>query len=162
MPQVFVGIGSNIDRENNVRHGVNELREEFGDLQLSSVYETEAVGFSGEPFFNLVAGFATDRDIAEVARILRDIEDRHGRIRGDKRYSSRTLDIDLLLYGDSIISTDTFHVPRDEILRYAFVLQPLAEIAPELCHPEIGKSMAAIWGTFDIEGQRLKAVEFSL
>jgi len=161
MPRVYVGIGSNIDREVNIRAGVSELRKQFGGLQVSSVYESEAVGFAGEPFYNLVASFDTEQEIAEVSARLREIEDRHGRIRGDQRYSARTLDIDLLLYDDFIGNGAGYHVPRDEITRYAFVLRPLAELAPDLCLPQTQKSIASLWAAFDQSKQALRAIEFA-
>jgi 2-amino-4-hydroxy-6-hydroxymethyldihydropteridine diphosphokinase len=161
MPRVFVGIGSNIDRDVMIRAGVAELQGHFGGLQLSSVYESEAVGFAGAPFYNLVAAFDTEESIASVCATLRAIEQRHGRQRGEKRYSPRTLDIDLLLYGDLVTSGDGYRVPRDEISRHAFVLQPLAEIAPDLRNPRTGETFASLWAGFDKSHQRLRAIEFT-
>lgn len=160
MPWVYVGIGSNIDREASVRAGVADLREHYGELRLSSVYESEAVGFEGDPFYNLVAGFQTDETIDEVLQTLAEIEANHGRRRNGPRFVSRTLDLDLLLYGDEIVTTANFHVPRDEILRYAFVLWPLAEVAPETVHPEAGTSFAGLWAAFDKNGPPLRPIPF--
>lgn len=161
MPQVFVGIGSNIQREANIRAGVAALSEQFGELQLSSVYESEAMGFTGAPFYNLVASFVTDQSPAHLIGILNSIEDRHGRVRGGERFSARTLDIDLLLYGQLVERAEGYHVPRDEITRYAFVLQPLAELAPELKHPQTGETFAIMWANFDKSGQGLEAISFT-
>lgn len=160
MPRVFIGIGSNIDRERSVRAGVAELQRRYGEVLLSSVYESDAVGFDGDPFYNLVAGFDTDDDVEQVVSTLADIEDRHGRVRTDTRFAARTLDLDLLLYGDAIISNERFHVPRDEIPRYAFVLWPLAEIAPQLHHPESGETYAQMWEQFDKRNQSLRPIPF--
>ena len=160
MPRVFIGIGSNIDRERSVRAGVAELQKIYGDVQLSSVYESDAVGFDGDPFYNLVAAFDTDDDVEQVVSTLAEIEDRHGRVRTDTRFAARTLDLDLLLYGEAIISNERFHVPRDEIPRYAFVLWPLAEIAPQLPHPESGKTYAQMWEQFDKRNQSLRPIPF--
>jgi len=160
MPRVFVGIGSNIDRERSIRAGVAELREQYRELQLSSVYESDAVGFDGDAFYNLVAAFDTEENIEQVVTNLAQIEDRHGRVRHGERFAARTLDLDLLLYGAEIIATDNYHVPRDEIPRYAFVLWPLAEIAPEGVHPEIGESYAAMWEKFDKRNQALRPIPF--
>ena len=160
MPRVFVGIGSNIDRERSVRAGVEDLRQQYGDVQLSSVYESDAVGFDGDAFYNLVAAFDTDDSVETVVAKLAGIEDRHGRVRNGERFAARTLDLDLLLYGDAIINAENFHVPRDEIPRYAFVLWPLAEIAPDLIHPEIGESYADMWGKFDKRKQLLRPIPF--
>lgn len=160
MPRVFVGIGSNIDRERSVRAGVAELKQSYGEVQLSSVYESDAVGFDGDAFYNLVAAFDTDDSVETVVTNLADIEDRHGRLRNGERFAARTLDLDLLLYGDAIIKAERFHVPRDEIPRYAFVLWPLAEMAPERQHPETGESYAAMWEKFDKRNQPLRPIVF--
>lgn len=161
MPQVFVGVGSNVERETSIRAGVADLRAHYGELLLSSVYESEAVGFVGDAFYNLVVGFHTQEPIDTVADVLTAIEDRNGRRRGSEKFTPRTLDLDLLLYGDEIITTARFHVPRDEILRYAFVLWPLAEIAPDLRHPETGERFAQLWEAFDKRGPALGPVVFS-
>lgn len=160
MPWVYVGIGSNIDREASVRDGVADLRAHYGELRLSSVYESAAVGFDGDPFYNLVAGFQTNESIDEVLETLNDIEANHGRRRNGPRFVSRTLDMDLLLYGDEIVTAENYHVPRDEILRYAFVLWPLAEVAPDAVHPETGKTFASLWAAFDNHGQSLRPIAF--
>jgi len=160
MPKVFVGIGSNIDRERSVRAGVAELKQTYGDVRLSAVYESDAVGFDGDDFYNLVAVFDTDNSVDQVVANLSAIEDRHGRLRNGERFAARTLDLDLLLYGDAIISAEKYHVPRDEIPRYAFVLWPLAELVPEMCHPETGESFAAMWEKFDKRNQALRPIVF--
>jgi 2-amino-4-hydroxy-6-hydroxymethyldihydropteridine diphosphokinase len=160
MARVYVSIGSNIDRERSVRAGVADLRQAFGELQLSSVYESEAVGFDGDDFFNLVAGFDTDKPVEEVATELRQIEDRHGRVRTGPRFSSRTLDIDLLLYDDLVIEKQGLSLPRDEITKNAFVLWPLAEIAPDAVHPVLKRAYGELWEAFDKQKQPLWPVPF--
>ncbi|HKJ76353.1 MAG TPA: 2-amino-4-hydroxy-6-hydroxymethyldihydropteridine diphosphokinase [Gammaproteobacteria bacterium] len=155
MARVYVSIGSNIDRERHVAAGVAELRAEFANLACSTVYETEAVGFDGDPFYNLVVAFDTDRDIHAVAALLRAIEDRHGRTRAGPRFSARTLDLDLLLYDDAVVREDGLDVPRGEILENAFVLKPLAELAPDTAHPTEGETFAALWARFDPSKQAL-------
>ena len=161
MPRVFVGVGSNVERDASIRAGVADLRAYYGELLLSSVYESEAVGFEGDAFYNLVAAFATDESIDAVVDVFSAIEARNGRQRGSEKFAPRTLDLDLLLYGNEIISTDRFHVPRDEILRYAFALWPLAEIAPDLLHPQVQASYAQLWGRFDKSGPALRPVAFA-
>lgn len=147
MTRVYISIGSNIDRERNIRSAVISLHDRFGQLILSSVYESAAFGFSGDPFLNLVAGFDAT-EIESTMRILREIEEIHGRVRSDKKFSSRTLDLDLLLFGDSNLQDQGIDVPRDEITRYAFVLGPLAEIAPTEQHPILKQTYHIIWQTF--------------
>lgn len=148
MPRVWVSIGSNIDRERHIRAALRELRGAFGELVVSPVYETEAVGFRGDAFFNLVAGFDTELPPARLHALMREIEERHGRERGGEKFSARTLDLDLLTYGDAITSEGGKALPRDEILRYAFVLAPLADVAADEVHPEVGESYGALWRRF--------------
>ena len=160
MPRVFVGVGSNINRDESIRAGVADLRGHYGELQLSSVYESEAVGFEGDVFYNLVVAFDTEESIDQVVAVLSRIEEAHGRVRGGERFSSRTLDLDLLLYGDQVTSGEGYHVPRDEIPRYAFVLWPLSELAPEMVHPETGETFSAMWDAFDERNQALVPIPF--
>ncbi len=164
MARVYVSLGSNIRPAEHMRKGVAGLRERFGTLDLSSVYDSAAVGFSGDNFYNMVAGFDTTDAVQSVARTLRDIETRHGRVRGGERFASRTLDIDLLLYDDLIVHECGLDVPRAEITRHAFVLQPLTELAPEFVHPEQGRTLAAMWAelepAFNREGQSLRPIPF--
>jgi len=152
MPEVFLSIGSNIDRERHIPSALAELERRFGPLTASSTYETAAVGFEGPAFHNLVVAFATELPIAEIARILTEIEEMHGRTRQCHKFSSRTLDLDLLLYGDMVGEEGRHKLPRDEILRYAFVLEPLAEIAPDLKHPLADQRYADLWAAFDKTG----------
>jgi 2-amino-4-hydroxy-6-hydroxymethyldihydropteridine diphosphokinase len=160
MPRVFVGIGSNIDRDHSIRAAVVDLRQQYGDVQLSSVYESEAVGFEGDAFYNLVAAFDTEESVEQVVATFSRIEEAHGRMRGSQRFSSRTLDLDLLLYGNLVARGEGYHVPRDEIPRYAFVLWPLAELAPSLQHPETGETFLAMWEAFDKRKQVLQPIPF--
>ena len=149
MARVYVSIGSNVDRRKNICACMKDLQQQFGGLLVSSVYENKAVGFSGDNFFNLVVGFDTDLDAVDLGPVFRDIESQHGRVRGGERFSSRTLDVDLLLYDDLVLKQQGLDVPRDEITRYAFVLRPLAELAPELLHPELKQDMQTLWDAFE-------------
>lgn len=144
MPLCFVSIGSNIDRERNVSGAIASLREHFGPLLVSAVYETPAVGFTGDAFYNLVAAFFTERSPPDVARILSTIEFAYGRRRNDERFSPRTLDIDLLLYDEMVTQEAGLQLPRPDMVEYAFVLEPLAEIAPDLKHPQTGQTIQSL------------------
>jgi 2-amino-4-hydroxy-6-hydroxymethyldihydropteridine diphosphokinase len=135
MPHCYVSVGSNIDKAKNIDAGLNSLREMFGELSISPIYETAAVGFDGDNFYNLVVGFESDLSVHAVFQILRELEFKHGRSSNSQKFSPRSLDLDLLLYGDEIIDDGILKLPRDDIEKYAFVLQPLADIAPNLIHP---------------------------
>ena len=158
----FISIGSNIDREQNIAAGLRSLSEIFGELDISSVYESEPVGFTGDAFYNLVVGFTSDADVKTVAAQLRELEFVHGRTSDSKKFSSRTLDLDLLLFGDSIVNDGKLNIPRDDIVRYAFVLEPLAEIAPHLKHPVLQQSYAQLWADMPKDGLKQWRVDVKL
>ena len=160
MAWVYISLGSNIDREALTLAGVVSLQKKYGELLLSSVYESEAVGFDGDSFYNMVIALQTTDDVRDVAQTLRLIEDEHGRDRSGPRFSSRTLDLDLLLYDDLVIHEDKLQIPRDEILKRAFVLWPMAEVAPDLLHPEVNKTYAQLWDEFDKQKEKLEPIEF--
>ncbi|MGD8934456.1 MAG: 2-amino-4-hydroxy-6-hydroxymethyldihydropteridine diphosphokinase [Gammaproteobacteria bacterium] len=161
MARIYISLGSNIDRDQNTRAGVRALQQRFGELQLSSVYESEAVGFEGDAFYNMVIACEVDEDVHSVNRALAEIEDAHGRDRSGPRFSSRTLDLDLLLYDDLVLDENGLKLPREEILKNAFVLWPLAEIAPQLVHPVAGKTYAELWAGFDKSRETLAPVDYA-
>lgn len=160
MVWAFVSVGSNVDKEANIRSAVESLRQSFGELTISTVYENPAVGFEGDDFHNLVVGFDTQRPPLEVVEELGQIEREHGRIRGKERFAPRTLDLDLLLYGDLVIDNGELQCPRDEISRYSFVLGPLAEIAGDLPHPKLEQTLQELWERMDVEKEELRPVKF--
>lgn len=164
MARVYISIGSNIERDNNIRAAIADLRAHYGrdSLLISSVYESEAVGFAGDNFYNLVVGLDTDEGVEQVSRQLRLIEDRHGRTRTGPRFSARTLDLDLLTYDDLILKEGGFDIPREEITKNAFVLWPLAEIAAQERHPELGQSYAELWAAYDKSHQQLWVIPLAL
>jgi len=149
MPKAFVSVGSNVDRTRNVTHAIELLRARFGELELSSVYETEAVGFDGAPFLNLIAAFDTDLRPSAIVAELHAIELCCGRKRNDKRFGPRTLDLDLVVLGDRVVRENGIVLPREEVSTQAFVLCPLAEIAGECAHPVSGESFAAMWARIE-------------
>ena len=161
MATIYISLGSNINREQNTRAGVQALKDVFGELILSSVYESDSVGFDGDAFYNMVIACEVSVGVHESNKILREIEDANGRDRSGPKFSSRTLDLDLLLYDDLTLDEDGLKLPRGEILKNAFVLWPLAEIAPELKHPEIHVSYAELWRVFDKNKENLRPVEFA-
>ena len=161
MNTVFISIGSNIEREKHIHAGVKALTEKFGALQLSSVYQADAVGFSGEPFLNLIVAFDTQLSPTQVDAALDDIEKDNGRTAEQKKFNPRTLDLDLVLYGNFISDDPNLEIPRAEITRYAFVLEPLAEIAGHLKHPVTQQSYAELWEDFDKSGLVQQRINFS-
>lgn len=162
MTKVYISIGSNIEAEKNIRIAIQSLQDLYGKLILSSVYESEAIGFDGDNFLNLVVGLNTEDDIYSVASALRKIEDDNGRDRSGARFSSRIVDLDLLLFDDVILKEDGMDIPRDEITKNAFVLLPLEEIAPQLIHPITGNTICDHWMSFDKESQKLWAIDFKV
>ncbi|OUR84969.1 2-amino-4-hydroxy-6-hydroxymethyldihydropteridine diphosphokinase [Cycloclasticus sp. 44_32_T64] len=160
MTTVYLSIGSNIEREKHLRAGINALKKQFGSLILSSVYESDAVGFDGEPFLNLIASFETELAPAQVDAMLDSIEKDNGRTPEQKKFNPRTLDLDLVLYGDHISQDPNLEIPRDEITRYAFVLEPLAEIAGDLHHPVSNVSYNQLWRDFDKSNIAQKRIHF--
>ena len=153
---VYVSAGSNIEPEENLRMARRELADKFGLLALSSVYRTKAVGFDGDDFLNLVFSFSTELDIHSVNTELENLEAQAGRTRFSDPFTPRTLDLDLLLYGDDVRDEGKLRVPREDILKYAFVLAPMAELAPELRHPVDGRKMRDLWSVFVKDDQEIE------
>ncbi|HEY5716938.1 MAG TPA: 2-amino-4-hydroxy-6-hydroxymethyldihydropteridine diphosphokinase [Motiliproteus sp.] len=160
MTQVYLSIGSNINRQHYVASCLDGLAHRFGALEISSVFESEAVGFDGDPFYNLVVGLHTDLTLDVLFHFLRETEHAHDRCRQAAKFSPRTLDIDILTYGDYCGPFAGGELPREEITRNAFVLWPLAEIAPTTLHPGLGLSYAQLWAEFDRTAQALWPVSF--
>lgn len=160
--RAYISIGSNIDPEQNVRASVSALRKAFGSVLLSPVYRSKAEGFDGDDFLNLVAAVDTDLKPASLSELLGEIETAHGRERGAEKFAARTLDMDLLTWGDCICELGNLRLPRDEIDRYAFVLRPLADLAPDDRHPVSRERYADLWEAFDDVGQVLWPIELDL
>ena len=159
MSQVYVSVGSNLDRERNIATALQVLTDRYGELQQSSVYESAAVGFDSAPFYNLVLGFSTQESPQVIQDQLHAIEDRCGRQR-TVTLSARTLDLDLLLYDDRVMADGKLVLPREDINRYAFVLGPLAEIAGTARHPVTAVSYADMWAAFDDRDQLLTPIDW--
>lgn len=158
--RVYIGIGSNSDRERHILAALDALADWFGQLVISPVYESEAVGFDGSPFLNLVVGIDTRWPVAELNRRFKQLEADHGRRRDAPRFSARTLDLDILTYNDLVGMVDGVELPRGEIVTNAFVLRPLAELAPDGRHPENGQSYRQLWHEYH-SNQKLWPVDFT-
>ncbi|MDG2969371.1 2-amino-4-hydroxy-6-hydroxymethyldihydropteridine diphosphokinase [Pseudomonas extremaustralis] len=143
LTQVYLGLGSNIERETHLRAGLDALAGFLTDMQCSAVFESQPVGIKSGPFFNLVVSAYTNLPLMELDRRLKFIEADNGRYAPDRK--GLPLDIDVLLYGDLVGNFDGLVLPRAEILKNAFVLWPLSMMAPDRVHPEVGKTLAELW-----------------
>lgn len=148
MTDILLGIGSNVDREKSIQHALQQLEHHFGNLKISPTFESEAIGFKGDNFYNLVVQTNTDLSLPEVMAVYRKIEDECGRDRSGPKFGPRTLDIDLLTFGD-LVCHSPIELPRDEILENAFVLWPLAMLAPDKLHPITRTPYSALWKEYD-------------
>lgn len=145
MGKAYLSLGSNVDAERNLRSAFAALRARFGGIVASTVYRFPAVGFDGPDFLNAAAVIDSDLDPQALNAWLHALEDAHGRDRSGPRFGDRPLDIDIVFYDDLVLSgPGHLQLPRDE-LRHAFVLRPLAEIAPEHVDPRSGRTLAVLW-----------------
>lgn len=158
MTQVFVDIGSNIDREQNICACIDQLRVDFPDVRFSKPYESKSEGFEGDDFINLSAVFSTELGFPELLAYLKALEAKQKRTRDGFKFASRTLDVDILLFGDEILKPER-DVPRAEILKYPFVLFPLAEIAADVMHPELNITIGEIAADSTIDRDKIWPVE---
>ena len=160
MARVYLGLGSNIDPARNLRLGLVELERRYGVLDRSAVYQSAADGFAGDDFWNMVVGLDTGCAPADIVREIDIIHDLAGRDRTASRFSSRPLDIDLLLYDDQVVEHPRFRLPRADVLNCSYVLRPLAELDPDRRHPQTGRTLGWHWRHFDPERHPLRRVEF--
>lgn len=160
MAHIFVGIGSNFNREENIIASIALLKKAFGTLKLSNVFESEAIGFNGKNFYNLVVAFHSDLSIEVLINKLKQIELSLGRHKKKTMVQVTIIDLDLLLYGQII---DKAHnIPRAEITKNAFVLKPLTEIAHNLKHPILGVSYEDLWLKYPLGKQNLRKVALAI
>ena len=160
MITVYIGVGTNIDRERHAQAAIRELEKLGRELKVSTIYECEAVGFEGQPFYNFVIELKTVLELTEFSQQLRKIELSWGRAVEAKKYQDRTLDLDILLFGDAI-SEQSPQLPRKDIYQYPFVTQPLYELCPSLVVPDSSQTIAQIWQQMD-GFDSLKAIELDL
>ena len=145
MAKAYLSLGSNQDADEHLRRAVVELHERFGPIVVSPFYRTPAIGFDGVDFLNAAAIIDTDLPPEALDAWLHALEDAHGRRRDVPRFSDRPLDIDIVFYDDLVMDgPGHLQIPRPE-LQHAFVLKPLADIAPAYRDPVDGRMLAERW-----------------
>ena len=145
MATAYLSLGSNQDAEAHLSRAIGELRQRFGELQVSPLYRTAAIGFDGADFLNAAAIIDTELDPVALDAWLHALEDAHGRRRDQPRFSDRPLDIDIVFYDQLVLrGPGNLELPRPE-LRHAFVLKPLADLAPDYRVPLDGRTLAELW-----------------
>lgn len=160
MPRVYLGLGSNVDSHKHITAALDALAENFGHLRISTVYESESVGFTGSLFLNLVVGIKTTLPLKALLICLKNIEDNNGRCRAGPKFSPRTLDIDILSYKNYAGLNQGIYLPRDEVLQNAFVLLPLSELAPKGVHTVLHQTYRNLWQRYEKTQQKLWPVSF--
>ena len=159
MPKVYIAAGSNVEPERHLAMDVGELERQFPGVRFSPWYRNGAVGFEGEDFINLVAGFETELKVSEVLSRLHAIEALCGRPRDAPRWAPRSMDLDVLLYGDLVCQEPHLKLPRPDLLKRAYMLGPLAVLAPEVVHPTAGETIGELWSRFDRAAHPLLEVQ---
>jgi len=162
MANVYLGLGSNISPVDNLRIGIAELRRRYGDLQISTVYKSVALGFDGDDFLNVVVQLWSEETPHAMCEEIELIHNLAGRENRGSKWEARSLDIDILLYNDLVMDDGAVRVPRCDILEYSFVLRPLAELAPGLVHPVTGITMLSHWQQFDAASHPLEVFSVDL
>jgi 2-amino-4-hydroxy-6-hydroxymethyldihydropteridine diphosphokinase len=160
--RVFVAAGSNVEPERNLERACAEIQHTWPDAHFSHAYRNVAVGFDGPDFINLVVGFSAAQPLDSVIARLRAIETQCGRPRFAPKWASRTMDLDVLLFGDRIEKTDDYTLPRPDLLKRPYMLGPLAEIAPQVMHPLAGRSIGELWREFDGGAHAMTRVPLAL
>lgn len=159
--KVALSLGSNIDRYRHITAGLDALKAEYGEVVCSPVYESAAVGFDGSAFLNLIALVETDASVTQINAKLKEIEDTNGRVRSNPKFSSRTLDIDVVTYGDACGEIEGVELPRAELFKNAFVLLPMKDLMPNELVPGSKQTYSELCATVDFSEQQLKQVAFN-
>jgi 2-amino-4-hydroxy-6-hydroxymethyldihydropteridine diphosphokinase len=158
--EVYVAAGSNIEPVRNLRKALDVLAGHFAPLRLSRAYRNRAVGFAGEDFVNLVVAFDTTLSVREVLERLHETESACGRARAAPKWAPRSMDLDVLLFGDTVCEEPGLVLPRPDLVRRPYMLGPMAELAPQRRHPTLGATMAELWSALQgREAHPLQVVE---
>ena len=151
MANIHINIGSNQNREANISGAIDFLRLNFSNIKISDIFESPAEGFEGDNFYNLGLSATTQLNIRDVNAVLKDIEKKFGRDRSQPKFSSRPIDLDLVIYDD--IVDQEMNLPRDDILKYSFVLAPLAQLSDDEIHPLTKQTYQQLWQSFQTDNQ---------
>lgn len=162
MIDVYVAAGSNIDPGRHLRQALTALAQIYGPLRVSPAYRNKAVGFEGEDFINLVVGFTTHDPVTRVRQHLQQIETLCGRPPDAPKWAPRTMDLDILLYGQLVGNEPGLVLPRPDLIRRPYMLRPMADIAPDVEHPLAHRTMRELWAAFDSAGHEMEEVELTM
>lgn len=158
MTRVFVAAGGNIDPARRLPQALTGLHAAFGELRVSPCYANAAFGFAGDDFHNLVVAFDTVLPLSAVLARLHAIEEACGRDRHAAKWAPRAMDLDVLLFGDEVGEFPGAVLPRPDLVKRPYMLGPMAELAPAVVHPTLGRTMAELWAVFDKTGWQPRAV----
>lgn len=158
MADVYVAVGGNVEPFQYIDRALGLLEDAFGALNISPAYRNGAVGFEGEDFVNLVVGFATSLSPAQVRERLQSIEAQCDRPPSAPKWAPRTMDLDILLYGERVGDKPGLRLPRPDLVRRAYMLKPMADIAPDLMHPTLNKTMRELWAQLDDGAHAMEAI----
>jgi 2-amino-4-hydroxy-6-hydroxymethyldihydropteridine diphosphokinase len=142
---IYVAAGSNVAPLENLRRALDELHRRYAPLRVSRAYRNPAFGFEGDDFVNLAVGFETTAPIEDVLASLHAAELACGRLRDAPKWAPRAMDLDVLLDGDTVAERPGLVVPRPDLLRRPYMLGPAAELAPDLLHPVVRRTLADLW-----------------
>jgi 2-amino-4-hydroxy-6-hydroxymethyldihydropteridine diphosphokinase len=160
MPEAFIAVGSNVEPLKNLTLALAELKRSEGPLRISPAYRNKAVGFDGDDFINLVVAFDTNDDVVRVRERLQKIEAVCGRPPNAPKWAARSMDLDILLFGNEIRSEPGLVLPRPDLVRRPYMLKPTADIAPDLVHPTLHRTMRELWNEFEGKEHEMTVVSF--
>ena len=159
MTAVYVAAGSNVEPIANLRRALGVLAAHYPGLRVSRAWRNRAVGFEGDDFVNLAVGFETCDDVRTMLGRLHEAEAACGRARNAPKWAPRSMDLDILLYGDMVCDEPGLVLPRPDLTRRAYMLGPMAELAPDLMHPLERATMAELWSRFDRDAHPMETVD---
>jgi 2-amino-4-hydroxy-6-hydroxymethyldihydropteridine diphosphokinase len=151
MAKIHINIGSNQNREANIASAIDYLRLNFTIVKISDIFESPAEGFEGDNFYNMGVNATTKLSVEDVNAVLKNIEKTFGRDRTQPKFSSRLIDLDLVIY-DDLVDLNA-NLPRDDILKYAFVLAPLAQLSGDEIHPLTKQTYQQLWRSFQTDNR---------